>query len=177
MLYATLQQASFDYQRLQYNTVVSACMKMLNTHELIFMKAPSTDERSELTENEKAAILDEEYLSALRHGLCILLRVLYPVAPHITSTLWSELRYVATYGDLLDAPWPEADAAALRQDEIELVIQVNGKLRGNFKVPAKATREDVEEMARGHEAVMRHVGDMPIKKVVVVPGRLVNIVV
>ena len=160
-----LQQANFDYERLQYNTVVSACMKLLNT----------------LEDSKTIPINPGDGYDAKRwfrcEGFSLLLKILYPVAPHLCSHLWRELGFATKYGDLLDAPWAEVDSAALRQDEIELVIQVNGKLRGNFKVPAKATREDVEEMARSNEAVMRHVGGTPIKKVIVVPGRLVNIVV
>ena len=68
-----------------------------------------------------------------REGLSLLLRVLNPVVPHITHALWEQLGYAAQYGDILDAPWPKVDTAALAQEEVELVLQVNGKLRGGQK--------------------------------------------
>ena len=111
-IHTNLKQADFDYSRMQYNTVVSAAMKMLNALE--------------------DAKLDESHAATavLRESLSILLRTLYPIAPHVTHALWVELGFVAELGDLLEAPWPQADAAALVRDEIELVVQVNGKVRG-----------------------------------------------
>ena len=80
-------------------------------------------------------------------------------------------------GDLLDAPWPEVDERALAQDAIELVLQVNGKLRGRIVVPATADRAAIEAVARASDEVAKHAGGAPVKKVIVVPGRLVNVVV
>ena len=154
-LHATLKQANFDYSRLQYNTVISACMKLLNA----------------LEENRHAPP------SLLREGLSILLRVLYPACPHIAHALWSQLDYTKEFGDLLDAAWPEPDPAALEQDEIELVVQVNGKLRGHIRVPKAATKEAVEQIALNDEGVKRHTEGKPVKKIIVVPGKLVNVVV
>jgi leucyl-tRNA synthetase len=113
----------------------------------------------------------------IREGLSLLLRVLYPVVPHTTWVLWNELGFKDESGDLIDAPWPEVDAGALAQDEIELVLQVNGKLRGKIVVPAAATREAIESAARGSAEVARHANGAPVKKVIIVPGRLVNVVV
>ena len=109
-------------------------------------------------------------------ALSILLRVLYPVAPHITHALWRDLGYAAKHGDLIDASWPEVDESALEQDEIELVLQVNGKLRGHMRAPKSAGREQLERLALAHDAVMRFTDGQKVKKVVVVPGRLVNVV-
>jgi leucyl-tRNA synthetase len=153
-LHQHLRQANFDYQRIQYNTVVSAGMKMINT-----LEAAGTS----------PALMTE--------GLGIALRVLYPVVPHITSMLWEMLGYARALGPLLDAPWPDPDPEALAAEEIELVIQVNGKLRGSFKVPAQADKATVEALARADATVQKHAGEGGIKKVVVVPGRLVNVVV
>ena len=153
-VHATLRQAQFDYERVQYNTVVSACMKMLNTLETA---SPAGT-------------------AAVTESFGILLRVLYPVTPHITHTLWKELGYAAIHGPLIDAPWPVVDEAALKRDEIELVVQVNGKLRGTIRVPADADRASIEAVALADEGVRRFVTSTP-KKVVVVPGRLVNVVV
>ena len=106
-----------------------------------------------------------------------MLRVLYPVIPHTTWALWNDLGFAAAQGDLIDAPWPQVDAAALVQDEIELVLQVNGKLRGKLVVPAKADRDAIETAARASPEVAKHAAGAPVKKVVVVPGRLVNVVI
>ena len=115
--------------------------------------------------------------AVMREAMSILIRVLYPVVPHVTHALWQALGYAEAHGDLLDAPWPVVDEAALAQDEIELVLQVNGKVRGALKVPAAADRAAIEAAALAHEAFARHAGDRPARKVVVVPGRLVNVVV
>jgi leucyl-tRNA synthetase len=157
-IHTTLKQANYDYERLQYNTVVSAAMKMLNALEAVPFDAPGA-----------ASLISE--------GLSILLRTLYPIAPHVTWTLWNDLGYAKRHGDLLDAPWPDVDPAALVQDEIELVLQVNGKLRGKLTVPAAADRAAIEAAARASAEVAKHANGAPVKKVVVVPGRLVNVVV
>ncbi|HVZ42249.1 MAG TPA: leucine--tRNA ligase [Ramlibacter sp.] len=158
-IHTVLRQVDYDYQRMQYNTVVSGAMKMLNALE---------DFRG----------VDEAGASAaLCEGFGILLRVLYPVTPHIAHRLWGELGFAATLGDLLDAPWPRVDEDALKQDEIELVLQVNGKHRGSILVPAAADKSQIEQIAVASEAFTKHAGGHAPKKVIVVPGRLVNLVV
>ena len=107
--------------------------------------------------------------------LSIFVRVLYPVAPHITHVLWQELGYAASFGDILDAPWPQVDPAALEQADIELMIQVNGKLRGSVRVPKDADKASIEAAALATESVQKFLTGTP-KKVIVVPGKLVNIV-
>ena len=113
----------------------------------------------------------------IREAYGILLRVLYPACPHITWHLWNELGYAAVGGDLLDAAWPEVDPAALVQDEIELMLQVNGKLRGSIRVAAGADKAAIEALALANPEFIRFSEGKPPKKVVVVPGRLVNVVV
>jgi leucyl-tRNA synthetase len=157
-IHLALKQADYDYERIQYNTVVSAGMKMLNTLEDV------------PTDAAGAAAL-------AREGLSILLRVLYPVVPHTTWELWRELGFADVYGDLIDAPWPAVDEKALARDEIELVLQVNGKLRGKLVVPSTADRAAIETAARGAPEVERYGNGNPVRKVIVVPGRLVNVVV
>ena len=152
-----LQQADHDFRRLQYNTVVSACMKMLNTLE-----------GAKLEDSAQTNAVIAECLS-------VFLRVLYPVAPHITHVLWQELGFTVAFDDILDAPWPQVDPAALEQAEIELVVQVNGKLRGSVKVPKDADKAAIEAAALANENVKKFVEGTP-KKVIVVPGKLVNIV-
>ena len=157
-LHQTLQQVSFDYGRMQYNTVVSGAMKMLNALEGADTAAPGMP-------------------AALREGFGILLRVLYPATPHITHALWQDLGYAAQQGDLLDAPWPQVDPAALVQDTVELMLQINGKLRGALQVPAHADRSVIEAAALASAEFARFGEGHAAKKVVVVPGRLVNVVV
>ena len=103
--------------------------------------------------------------------------MLYPVVPHVTWSLWRDLGFADSMGDLLDAPWPQVDDGALEQEEIELVLQVNGKVRGKLRVPAAATQVDIERTARESPEVAKHASGTPVKKVIVVPGRLVNVVV
>jgi leucyl-tRNA synthetase len=102
------------------------------------------------------------------------LLLLAPIVPHITTALWEELRPGTR---LLDQPWPTVDPSALVQDSIELVVQVNGKLRGSVSVPSNATRDQIEAIALADAAVQKFVNGQKPKKVVVVPGRLVNVVV
>ena len=161
-----LKQATYDYERMQYNTVVSACMKLLNTVEGV-----------SLAGNVGALPRANEVLAFRSEAISILLRILYPVCPHIAYTLWNEIGYNADHGDLLDASWPTVDESALAQDEIALVLQVNGKLRGSVTVPAGADNAVIEAAALASEAFIRQAGGALAKKVIVVPGRLVNIVV
>jgi leucyl-tRNA synthetase len=155
-----LRQIDYDYVRMQYNTVVSGTMKMLNALE----KASSLGD-----ENDGPAVQ--------REAFGILLRVLYPACPHITHALWHEIGYARRFGELLDAPWPHVDQAALVQEQIELVLQVNGKLRGAIKVSADAGRHQIEVAALASPEFARFAEGKRAKKVIVVPGRLVNIVV
>ena len=157
-LHLHLKQADDDYKRVKYNTVVSAGMKMLNVLE----SAPA--------EATPAAV------ELAREGLSLLLRVLNPVVPHIAHALWEHLGYAAKHGDILDAPWPKVDTAALAQEEIELVLQVNGKLRGKLRVPAAADAATIEKAAVASPEVKKHCNGGTPRKVVVVPGRLVNVV-
>ena len=158
-VHALLRQVSHDYERMQYNTVVSGVMKLLNALE--------------------AAQLDDSAgdAAALREGVGVLLRALYPVAPHIAQALWNEFGFVAEHGDLLDAAWPQVDEQALVQDEMELVLQVNGKLRGSIKVPAGADKSAIEHAALASPDFVKFAEGRHAKKVIVVPGRLVNVVV
>ena len=163
-MHTVLKQVDYDYQRMQYNTVVSGCMKMINALESC---APTPE----------ASSVDVGMHVALIEGFGILLRCLYPATPHLAHTLWLELGYSAHLGDMLDAPWPQVDASALVQDEIELVLQVNGKLRGAVTVPAGAGKEAVEAAALACDAFVNFAAGAPAKKVIVVAGRLVNIVI
>ncbi len=161
-IHTLLKQADFDMQRKQYNTVVSATMKMLNTLEDA-AKTGSAD--------------NQDFNLALTEGLSILLRTLYPVVPHIGWVLWRDLGFAAAHGDMLNTSWPTVDESALVRDSIELVLQINGKVRGGVTVAASATQEDIQAAALATEAYARFSEGRPAKKVIVVAGRLVNIVV
>ncbi len=156
-IHAVLKQGNYDLDRHQFNTVASATMKMLNALEGVLKGG-----------NDPAAD------AVLREGLSVLLRVLSPIAPHIAHQLWRDLGYGE---DILNAPWPEPDAAALVEDEIELVVQVNGKKRGEVRVAKDAGKAAIEAAVLAHPEVQKFVAGQPVKKVVIVPGRLVNLVV
>jgi leucyl-tRNA synthetase len=166
-MHGLLRQADFDLGRKQYNTVVSACMKMLNTLE------------AAAKGGHEGAVgdLSQDLKESLHEGLSILLRLLYPVVPHITDRLWTDLGYGACAGAILNAPWPEVDTAALTRETIDLMLQINGKLRGSLTVAAQASQEEIVSAALTHESFERFGEGRPAKKTVVVPGRLVNIVV
>jgi leucyl-tRNA synthetase len=148
-IHLLLKQANYDLGKMQFNTVASAAMKMLNALEKAAGDAHEGDSFS------------------------ILLRLLSPITPHICHVLWTELGYG---DDILAAPWPEPLEEAMVQDEIELVLQVNGKTRGSVCVPAGADRAAIEAAAIAADAAQKFMAGKPAKKVIVVPGRLVNIV-
>ncbi|MBK5102968.1 MAG: leucine--tRNA ligase [Burkholderiales bacterium] len=154
-IHLTLKQANYDLNKHQFNTVASACMKILNALE-------------------RAATAGAAGNATVTEGMSILLRLLSPIAPHVTHELWRELGYGE---DILHAPWPEPDPAALEQDEVELVVQVNGKLRGNIRIAKTAGKEAIEAAAIANEQVQKFVAGKTVKKIIVVPGRLVNVVI
>ncbi|MGV3582317.1 MAG: leucine--tRNA ligase [Methylophilus sp.] len=155
-IHTTLKQASVDLSRQQFNTVASASMKMLNALEKLQKEA------------------EHDWQSVAHEGFSILLRTLSPIAPHVTQTLWQELGYG---DDILKAPWPEASQAAMVQDEVTYVVQVNGKLRGNMTVAKSLEKAQIEAMAVNQPFVQKHLEDTSVKKIIVVPNKLINIVV
>ncbi|HUN91094.1 MAG TPA: leucine--tRNA ligase [Burkholderiaceae bacterium] len=159
IVHAELKQAEFDYDRMQYNTVVSASMKMLNALEAC------------------AAAGGGASPALLRESSGILLRVLYPIAPHITHALWQGLGFAAEHDDLLDAPWPQPAADALAADEIDLAVQVNGKVRGSIRVAADASDSAIIEAAVNEANVQRFIEGKPVRFSKVVRPRLVTIAV
>jgi leucyl-tRNA synthetase len=155
-VHTVLRQISHDFERMQYNTVASGAMKLLNALE---------------------AFKGDDAPEVVMEATSILLRALYPVCPHLTWQLWQDLALVNLHGDLLDAPWPQVDPQALVQDEIELMLQVNGKLRGAIKVSAQADKAAIEATALANADCLKFCEGKAPKKVIVVPGRLVNVVV
>ncbi len=169
-IHLNLKQANFDYSKHQFNTVVSASMKILNIladDEGIWDMKHFAGIEGLQADTRGVTIVKFE-------GFSILLRLLYPIAPHICHTLWTQLQPGL---DILEAGWPVADDSALAQESIELVVQVNGKLRSKIIVPVAAGKEEVEAVALQDEIVQRFVEGKTPKKVIVVPGKLVNIVV
>ena len=161
-VHLVLKQANFDFGRFQFNTVASAAMKMLNAIE----KAPAG---GDLPAGLVAEVVEE--------SLSILVRLLSPITPHLAHVMWIELGLSREPGQpVIDAPWPEPAESALVQDEVELVLQVNGKLRGSVRVPSGADKAAIEQLALASEAAARALEGKAPKRVVVVPGRLVNIV-
>lgn len=159
-IYTALKQAEFDLDRMQYNTVVSAAMKMLN----------SLDTLKDNTSEGTRAVINE--------GMSILLRTLYPIAPHITAQLFGDLGYDQRFGtSIVDAPWPKIDAQAMVADEVKYVIQINGKLRGEINVPAETPKSEIEAAALANPDAQRFIDGKPVRKIIVVPKKLVNIVV
>lgn len=159
-IYTALKQAEFDLDRMQYNTVVSAAMKMLN----------SLDTLKDNTSEGTRAVINE--------GMSILLRTLYPIAPHITAQLFEDLGYDQRFStSIVDALWPKIDAQAMVADEVKYVIQINGKLRGEINVPAETPKSEIEAAALANPDAQRFIDGKPVRKIIVVPKKLVNIVV
>lgn len=157
-IYQSLKQATADIDRMQYNTVVSATMKMLNSLEGV------------------KSCQDAATASVFKECASILIRTLYPIAPHITTQLWQDLGFESAMGSILDAPWPEVDEKALVADDMTLVVQVNGKLRGSVTVSAQADKESIEKAALENENVKKFTEGKVIRKIIIVPKKLVNIV-
>ncbi|MCE5975346.1 leucine--tRNA ligase [Pseudomonas sp. JR33AA] len=154
-IHAAIKQASTDVGQFhKFNTAIAQVMTVMNVLE----KAPQA------TEQDRAL---------LQEGLEAVTLLLAPITPHISHALWQHLGHA---GSVIDAAWPSVDEQALVQDSITLVVQVNGKLRGQIEMPAAASREEVEAAARSNENVLRFIDGLTIRKVIVVPGKLVNIV-
>jgi leucyl-tRNA synthetase len=152
----TLQKADDDYgRRQQFNTVVSAVMELLNTVA-----------KTELANDADRGAVQEAWISAVL--------IISPIAPHIAHELWTVL---GMSEPLVGYPWPGIDATALEQDSLTLVVQVNGKVRGQVDVAKDADREAILAMARADANVQRHLEGKTVRKEIVVPNKLVNIVV
>ncbi|RBH56894.1 MULTISPECIES: leucine--tRNA ligase [Pseudomonas] len=154
-IHLAIKQASQDVgQHHKFNTAIAQVMTLMNVLE----KAPQG------TAQDRALV---------QEGLETVALLLAPITPHISHELWNRLGHD---GAIIDASWPVLDDSALVQDSLQLVIQVNGKLRGQIDMPASASREEIEAAARVNENVLRFTDGLTIRKVIVVPGKLVNIV-
>jgi len=159
-IHSLLQRINNDYERQQYNTVVAACMEITNALERCAWEEHG---------NQGDGVL--------REGVLLLLRVLAPIAPHICHVLWQEFAGAKAAQTLLDAPWPQPDPAALQRDQVELVVQVNGRTRGKVVVAADCNQDDAVAAAQADARIARHLADKAVRKVILVPGRLLNLVV
>ncbi|UYZ85587.1 leucine--tRNA ligase [Entomomonas sp. E2T0] len=154
-IHIAIKQASQDVgQNHKFNTAIAAVMTLMNVLE----KAA----------NE--SVIDR---ALIQEGLETVTLLLAPITPHICHTLWQVLGHSDT---VINAAWPEVDESALVQDVLTIVIQVNGKLRGNIEVSANASKQDIEAAALSHQSVQRFIEGVTVRKVIVVPGKLVNIV-
>lgn len=152
-LHEILQKALFDYERHQFNTVVSACMSLLNLLE-------------SLDGGTFQQVIDE--------GVSILLRLLYPIAPHISHELW---QYSGYGEDILTASFPIIDESAFKTDEVTLTVQINGKRRTTVTVPSEADKKTIEHLVLEDSRIQSYLKDNTVKKFILVPGKLVNIVI
>ena len=151
-----LQQALHDFDRYQFNTVVSACMKILNS-------------LSKISVTEVIGVT-----ARVNHeAFTIMIKLLSPITPHICQALWEQLGYGS---DILQANWPVVDKQALVKDSIDLAVQVNGKVRATITVNANADKKLIEESALANENVKRNINGKQVTKVIVVPAKLVSIV-
>ena len=146
-MHQTIKKVSEDFEKMKFNTAIAQMMTLVN--ELV----------------KKGSVTRGEYKA--------LLLLLNPVAPHVTEEIWEMNGFGAP---IYTQPWPEYDEAAMVKDEVEIAIQINGKIRGRIMVPANLTREDADTL-REHPDVVKAVGDKQIVKFIFVPGRLLNIVV
>ncbi|MCF7965658.1 MAG: leucine--tRNA ligase [Methylobacter tundripaludum] len=155
-LHLAIQKATDDFgRRYTFNTVIAANMELINTLSKF------------VDDSDNGKAIRQEVLEAI-------VLMLSPIVPHICHQLWLDLGHQQA---VVGASWPEVDATALEQDALELVLQVNGKLRSKMSVSINASKDEIEAMALSDEHVMRFIEGLPIKKVIIVPKKLVNIVV
>jgi leucyl-tRNA synthetase len=155
-LHQALAKVTDDMARRHtFNTAIAANMELLNA------VAKFTDTSA------NGVALRQELLEAV-------VLMLSPIIPHVAQALWRELGHD---GDIVVASWPAVDESALQQDSLELVIQINGKMRGKITVAANASKEAIEAQVLADEQVLRYLDGKPVKKLIVVPGKLVSIVV
>jgi leucyl-tRNA synthetase len=155
-VHQTLEKVSDDIgRRYTFNTAIAAAMELLNRIS-------------------KYAGTDDQDRAVIQEALDMIVRVLSPIVPHICHRLWHVLGHEAS---VVDEAWPVVDADALRSDHVQIIVQVNGKLRARLQLPAAAPKDQIEAAALADENVRRFVADKPIRKIIIVPGKLINVVV
>jgi leucyl-tRNA synthetase len=151
-IYANLKQATFDFDKSQYNTVISACMKILNT----------LNSSDEINDSVKA------------EGFNILIKLLSPFTPHLCHSLWNQLNLG---GDILNVEFPTIDESALTKDDFLLVVQVNGKLKAKLELDASLTKEHIQNLVLTNDEVIKIIDGKEIVKVIYIPQKIINIVI
>ena len=155
-VHATLAKVSDDVgRRYTFNTAIAANMELLN--DISRFEDGSAQGRAVMQEALEAVVL-----------------MLSPIVPHITHTLWAALGHEQA---VIDCRWPLVDEAALVQESMQLVVQVNGKVRGKISVATDAQKEEIEAAVSVEENVLKHIADKPVRKIIIVPGKLVNVVI
>ena len=180
--HAMLDRANRDYPRFQYNTVIAANMELLNALEKFAAAESAANESSSAADLKSsanglsaaaAASQAADRAAVLYESLRAMAAVLAPITPHIAHRLWRDL---GAAGDVIDAPWPRPDPAALTRDMVRMAVQVNGKLRGHIEVAATATEQEIQTAALAAPNIAAHTISKTIARIIIVPGRLVNIV-
>ena len=161
-IHSSLKKITTDYQRLQLNTVVSGAMKILNSLGKVKL---NTEDKNQKQSTDHHILCE---------GFKILLSILSPIAPHITHALWKELGFE---GAVIHASWPEVSSIALETKTVTMVVQINGKLRAKISVDAEADKDSTETIALNDSSVSKYIEGKTVRKVIVVPKKLINIVV
>ena len=157
VLHSSIKKVTNDIEtRFNFNTAISTMMELVNA----------------LYAYKEAA--KEPNAGLVYEAISDLIKMMSPFVPHITEELWRGA--IDANSSVHEQSWPECDEEALKVDNVEIVLQVNGKVRGRLTVPAEATKEDLEKIAMADANVQAHIGDATVRKVICVPGRLVNIV-
>ncbi len=155
----TIEKVTKDLEnKFQFNTAIAAIMELVN---LLYLS------KDKLKDSEQGKLL-------LSSSISTVLTLLYPIVPHLCEELWQEIGYTTT---LAESRWPEPLKEALVQDNLVIVVQVNGKLRGKLEIPANTPEEEIKTLALQEENVQRHIAGKTVVKTIVVPKKLVNIVV
>lgn len=157
VLHSSIKKVTNDIEtRFNFNTAISTMMELVNA----------------LYAYKEAA--KEPNAGLIYEAISDLIKMMSPFVPHITEELWRGA--IDANSSVHEQSWPECDEEALKVDNVEIVLQVNGKVRGHLTVPAEATKEELEKIAMADANVQAHIGDATVRKVICVPGRLVNIV-
>ncbi len=152
----TLSKVTDDIgRRHTFNTAIAAMMELLNAITSFTVTSKSDE-------------------AVVRETLNILILILSPITPHITHYLWKALGHTTA---VIDEPWPKVDVNALQRDSYEMIVQVNGKVRGKITLASDADKALIEKTAITNENVQRHIGDKKIQQIIIVPNKLVNVVI
>jgi len=175
-VYGILKQVQYDYDRIQFNTVISGCMKLLNSLQEQYPDPTPLPDGLKLN-GDDGMLLDKfhptlsQYL--LHESMSLLLRLLSPIAPHLCHDVWRNLAYGT---DVTNSTWPKVMASALKTDHVTLVVQINGKLRGKINVPINTDQDGIKAIVLADDQIQKHIAGKDVKRIIVVPKKLVNIV-